>query len=413
MPVPEDTGVEPVETIVADEGAAPDLSSVKAHDDMGDTVRELYRKMGSPGNEGHEPVHRASTQDREPDGKFAKAAAEKAAADKAKVDADVAAKAAAKTAEDSASADGSVADESAVAKGESVTPDPAAEAAAAAAAEAAKKPAADVDKAPTSWKGPLQAKFAALDPEVRAEIHRREADFHKGLTDLKPLANVGKLLHAEIAPYAAMIAEYKLSPQQVIRDLFKTASTLRGGTQAQKIAIMRGMAHEYSIDLNSVVPTEQEIAAAAAAPQPDPQVPVLRQQLQETQDQIKQFRDSQLAELKAETEAFAQAPGHEHFEEVKAEMAALLESGTAKSLQEAYDNAIYTKPSVRAKVLAQQQETERKRAADKAAAAKRAASTNVKTRGSLPSTPVVKGTDMADTVRSVLRGINARAGAAS
>lgn len=406
----EDTGIEPVETEVPVDDTPPDLSGVKAHDDMGDTVRELYRKMGSPGNEGHEPINRPSAKQQERDeaGKF-KAAADKAAADKMKADA----AAAGKKPVDSAPADDSVADESAVAV-EPATPDPAAEAAAAAAAaEAAKKPLTDADKAPTSWKGPLQTKFAALDPEVKAEIHRRENDFHKGLNELKPLANVGKLLHAEIAPYAAMIAEYKLSPQQVIRDLFQTASTLRGGTQAQKIAVMRGLAKEYSIDLNSVVPTEHELAAAAAAPQPDPEVPVLRQQLQATQDQIKQFRETQLAEMKAETDAFAQAPGHEHFEEVKAEMAALLESGTAKSLQEAYDNAIWAKPSVRVKITALQQETERKRVADKAAAAKRAASTNVKTRGSLPSTPVVKGTDMADTVRNVLRTINARAGAQS
>lgn len=411
MPV-ENTGAEPVETIVPDSAdTAVDLSTVKAHDDMGDTVRELYRKMGSPGNEGREPVHRpaAKTVERDTNGQFKaaaeKAAADKVAADKAKADAEAAATAAV------AAEGGEPAPDEA--EKEQPAPDAAAEAAAAAAAaaEAAKKPVADVDKAPTSWKGPLQAKFAKLEPDVRAEIHRREADFHKGLSELKPLANVGKLLHAEIAPYEAMIREYKLTPQQVIRDLFKTASTLRGGTQAQKIAIMRGMANEYSIDLNSVLPTEQEIAAAAAAPQPDPQVPALRQQLAESQDQMKQFRDQQLADLKAETDAFAQAPGHEYFEEVKAEMAALLESGTAKSLQEAYDNAIYAKPSVRAKVLAKQQETQRQSAADKAAAAKRAASTNVKTRGSLPSTPVVKGTDMADTVRNVLRSINARAGA--
>src|SRR5581483_10402460 len=401
----ENAGAEPVQNTAPETNApAPETNSVaevKAHDDMGDTVRELYRRMGKPGNEGREPVHRPAAEpvkapERGTDGKFKAAAAKETPAQEQKEPEkkpEAAAPENATPADDPA-AEGAVAEEAA----EEKPAEPA-------------KPVSEADKAPTSWKAGAQAKFAALDPEVKAEIHRREADFHKGLGEYKQLANIGKLLHAEIEPYAAMLREAKVTPQNLIKDLMQTASVLRGGTQAQKIQLIREVANQYNIDLNAVVPTEEEAAAMAARPQHDPEVPALREALAKTQDQIKQLTEAQQAGLKAEIDAFKGAPGHENFDEVSADMAALLESGRAKTLQEAYDNACYANPTVRAKLLAQQQEAQRKRAADKAAAAKKAAATNVQTRGSLPSQPVWKGTDKDATIRNTLKASKARQGA--
>lgn len=408
--MPLDTTDDSVSTAVTTDPVTPDLSSVEAKPDMADTVRELFRKMGSPGQEGRDPVHRPVERgvERGPDGKYRRTDQTAATDEVAETAEAKAAAAAAKPAneqaakpEDSASADdppaeGAVADPAAAAE---VKPD-------------AAKAATEFDKPPSSWSKEAQTEFATASAKMKEYIHKREQDFHKGLESYKGLANVGKLLHAEIAPYEAMIRSYKITPQVLIRDLMSTAHQLYGGTQQQKIQIVRNLAREYSIDLNAVVPTAEEVAAEATRPQPDPENGKLREELNSLKGQYQQLTASQEAGIKAEIDAFAQAPGHEHYESVKGEMAALLGDGTAKTLQEAYDNACYAKPEVRAILIAQQRENDRKQAAEKAAAAKKAASTNVKTRGTLPGAPVVKSTDMADTVRNVLRDIKARKGAA-
>jgi hypothetical protein len=82
-------------------------------------------------------------------------------------------------------------------------------------------------------------------------------------------------------------------------------------------------------------------------------------------------------------------------------MASLLRSGICQTLAEAYERAIWSVPEVRAKVVAEQQQSSAKAAADRAAEAKKAASVNVQRRGSLPGVQPV-GT-MEDTIRQTYR----------
>ena len=59
--------------------------------------------------------------------------------------------------------------------------------------------------------------------------------------------------------------------------------------------------------------------------------------------------------LQQHIEEFKSQPGREYFEDVRTEMAALLKAGTVKTLQEAYDRAIWANPDVRQRL----QEAER------------------------------------------------------
>lgn len=268
----------------------------------------------------------------------------------------------------------------------------------------------DVTKPPSSLKKTIQDKWDKLDPDTRAEFHRREADFHKGLTGYKQMADVGKLLDAEIRPYEAMIREAGTVPQMVIRDFFATAKSLKTGTPEQKAATVAEICRNYGVDIASISGAAERLAAAPQPAQPDPRLTQLEQELQNTrktvEDFVTQSAQREMQALQAEAQAFAQAPGHEHYEAVRLDMAALIESGRAKDLQDAYDKATWANPEVRATLIAKQQEAERKRAAEKAAAAKKAASTNVAPKGTLPSAPVV-GT-MEDTLRSALKKIQSR-----
>lgn len=263
----------------------------------------------------------------------------------------------------------------------------------------------DLTKPPTSLKGGVQAKWQSLDPDVRAEFHRREADFHNGLSAYKQMAEIGKIMDAEVRPYEAFIRSKNLSAPAVVRDLMNTAYTLNTGSPEAKMQVMLNIAKEYGIDLSNVQESAQQLAAAA--PQIDPVIAPLQEKLSAIEKMMEQQKQEasqrEYAELQRETNSFAQNPTNKFYELVKLDMAALIETGRADGLQDAYDKAIWANPEARAQLLAEQQATERKAKAEKAAAAKKAASTNVAPRGTLPAAPVVGS--MEDTIRAKLRSM--------
>lgn len=272
-----------------------------------------------------------------------------------------------------------------------------------------------LEKAPTSWNKGAQAKYNALDPELKAMVHQREADFHKGLEQYKGLANVGQSFVSEFQPYEALIRASGQTPQNLVRAWMGAEYQLKVGTPEQKAALFVQYAKDYGINLADVTTAAEKIAAGQPAVAPvDPKVAALEQQVQQLTGhfttQQKAAAQREYAGIVAETQAFGQQPANKHYEAVKLDMAALMESGRATSLQDAYDKAVWGNPETRALLLAEQQVTQRKLAADKAAAARKAAGANVATRGTLPAAPAkaVSGT-MDDTLRQAYRKLQGQA----
>jgi hypothetical protein len=281
-------------------------------------------------------------------------------------------------------------------------------------------PVAPVDpaiaKAPTSWKGEAQSKWAALPPEIKAEVHRREADFHKGIQQYKQDADTFKLLDAEIRPYEAMIRASGTNAQALIRDFMATAYQLKTGSPEAKVETLLNIGKAWGVDFN-LLPAVQE-RVEAGQPVVPPEYRNLEQQFRQLQESVAQREQREKQEREAveaaEREAVARetlawAASKEHYESVKLDMAALLESGRAKDLDDAYNKATWANPEVRAKLIAQQQEEQRKQAAATAAAAKQAASTNVKPRGTPPVKPTTKMGTMEETIRAAYKKMQAGA----
>lgn len=333
---------------------------------MEDTLRAKYRELGSPKSNSDVII---GEQPRGPDGKFAPKVTEAASAEEQFGE-------------------------------EAVVEAPAVE----------EKPPVDpaLEKAPSSWRKEAQAKWTELPPDIKSEVMRREQDFHKGIEGYKQMANIGQLLDAEIRPYEPLIRAAGTTPQAAIRDFFNTAYIMKTGSPEQKAQTLLDIAHEYGVDMEAVATVSERIAQGQ--PPVNPEVQELKQQLNQLSQSLQQREQAaaqqEFAGVVDETQKFARTKGHENYEAVKLDMAALIENGRAEGLQDAYDKAIWAHPEVRAKLLAQQEADKRKQAAEKAAAAKRAASTNVVSRGTLPSAPVV-GT-MEDTIRQTYHKIQGR-----
>lgn len=275
-------------------------------------------------------------------------------------------------------------------------------------AEAVTAAAPTAVKAPDAWKEPVKAKFAALDPEVQAEISRREAEMHRKFTSQDEERTLGKKIREIAQPYEAILRAEGASVEDSFRSLMNMAYQMRIGSAETKRQILISTARAYNVDLG--VPLQQGTS--------DPTIAALQREIAELkhgqQAQIQERQQQQGAALKAELDAFLAEPGREHFETVKPVMAALLNSGKASTYQDAYEKAIWADPEIRSTLQAQQlREAEEKRAAEakaKADAAKRAAGSVTGSPGGVrPSNGAGNGSaTLRDEIRANLRAATGR-----
>lgn len=223
-----------------------------------------------------------------------------------------------------------------------------------------------------SWKAEAAKVLEKLPEETQKYIIERETQFHKGIEQYKEAANYAKTIDRAISPYKDYMSNLGVTPDVAFTNLLKTEHTLRMGSFQEKAEMLQKLAHDYQIDLN----------ALAGVPY-DPNMHNLKAQLEYTQSQLQasnNFRQSQEdAQIQSVIEDFAQT--HEHFTEVQATMADLLERGFATDLDDAYAKAIRLDDNVYQKAQARQQTSAVRQSltqADQAAKAAKAVAVSVK-----------------------------------
>jgi len=223
-----------------------------------------------------------------------------------------------------------------------------------------------------SWKPEAAAELEKLPENVQKYIIERQDQFHKGIEQYKEAATFAKTIDKSIAPYKEYMANLNVTPDVAFQNLLKTEHTLRMGSPQDKAEMMLKLSHDYQIDLGQL----------ASVPY-DPTVHNLKAQLDYTKSQLEasnNFRQSQEdGQIQSAIEEFAQT--HEHFTEVQATMADLLERGFATDLDDAYAKAIRLDDNVFQKAQAQQQTSSVRQSlaqADQAAKAAKAVAVSVK-----------------------------------
>lgn len=239
--------------------------------------------------------------------------------------------------------------------------------------------------------------FAKADPMLRDAFLRRSEEMHRGLEGYRQKAQYGHEFEQALQPYMQTIQQFGVHPAVAAKQLFAADHALRYGSPVEKQQMLMKIAQDYRVDLNF---------DPSQLPQVDPNVSRLEQQVQQLQSWIQQqnqaVEEREAQTLNSEISRFASDPANTYFEQVRNEMAGLLQAGIASDLKDAYEKAIYANPTIRAQVLAKQQaESEAKRkaeAAQKAQEAKRAAAVNVSKRGNLPAAKPIGS--MEDTIRA-------------
>lgn len=283
-------------------------------------------------------------------------------------------------------------------------PTPGTSAAAPAPAPAAPAPAPAL-KYPSTWKPEYASHWETLPQEVKAEVLRREDDFHRGLGEYRSAAEAGRRLQAVLEPYQGLFQEYNLDPFQTFSQLLNAHRILALGSPEEKQALWSRLARDYGIEATPGEPSFEDPALRALREE----VTGLKSTLTAAQ-QAEQNRHRE--EVRKEIEAFAQNPEHDLFNQVAEDIALLIRANRELTLKEAYDRAVWQNPATRAVMLERQTKAaadakaaeDRRRAEEAAAASKGSVRTPSRT---VQSATAPKGS-MDDTMRDVLKDIRNR-----
>lgn len=235
-------------------------------------------------------------------------------------------------------------------------------------------------KPPQSLKGELKEKFSELPPEWQGEIDRLERVAVKKIQETSQMANFGKSLADEFAPYQDLMKQAGATPQQALKSFLNTEYVLRTAPQAQKLATFVNLARHYGIDLTGI--------QQGQTPQIDPQVSAIHEENLRLRREQAQRSNAETTQVNSAIEQFAADPKNEHFETVRQHMGALIENGTAASLGDAYEQACWANPTIRNQLIqSREQEAEAKRKADERKAVELKKSAAVSIRGT-PASPI-------------------------
>lgn len=197
-------------------------------------------------------------------------------------------------------------------------------------------------KAPASWTPQAREKWANIDPDIKAEIHRREGEANRLVQNGAQQRQFVDAFQQLMQPYEMFIRAENSNPLAAVDNMMRTAAQLRVGTPAAKVEIVAGIIKNFGIDLpalDAVLAGQQPQYTAQQAQQfRDPRVD---QMLAQQHQQAQQHQHFETQSIQHGLQQFAQ--GHEFYGDVAALMADLVEvqtrQGIAVDLEKVYQRA--------------------------------------------------------------------------
>jgi hypothetical protein len=254
-------------------------------------------------------------------------------------------------------------------------------------------------EAPQSWTAEAKAKWAKLPPDTQEYILSRESEAHKAIsaqgTKLRSLEPFEKVL----TEYQQDFARHRVTPDQGIRALLEAQRMF----DQDPLGAATTLLAQRGIDLRAILSGQQQ------APTNDPMVGQLRSELasvrQELQQYVSEHQTAQQRSDAAVVQEFAKQtdangkPLRPYFEEVREDMAALMQIGKAETLEAAYEKACKLNDTVFKRIETDQRKAAaEKRTADEAAKQAELKKVNVKSGTAHPSTKT-----MDDTLAEIAR----------
>lgn len=259
--------------------------------------------------------------------------------------------------------------------------------------------------APKTWRKEALAAWETLPQVVKDEVAKREEDMFKGIETYKQGAQIGQNFQNTITPHMDHLQRAGVNVYEEINGLLEYGKVMRFGTQMEKMQLLSTIAQEYNIDLLDLA------ESTPALPYIDPAVKALQNEVNTLKSSRQQEESQRTLQVRQENQAkidtFSTDPKHEHFSLLEPEMSAFISTGVCKTLEEAYEKALWANPVTRAKE--QQRQTAELKAQSEARikVAKTATSANLQTNARPASATTPQGS-MDDTMRETLANIRTR-----
>lgn len=259
--------------------------------------------------------------------------------------------------------------------------------------------------APKTWRKEALAAWETLPQVVKDEVAKREEDMFKGIETYKQGAAIGDNFRNVIAPHMDHLQRAGVNVYEEVNGLLEYGKVMRFGTMGEKLSLLSTIAQEYGIDLLELAET------VPALPYVDPTVKALQDQVKALQSGRQQEESQRNLQVRAENQAkidlFKADSKHEHFDILEPEMTAFIQTGVCKTLDEAYEKALWANPVTRAKEQQRQTAELQAQSQAKVKQAQAATAANLKTNARPGSATTPQGS-MDDTLAATLQSIRSR-----
>lgn len=226
-------------------------------------------------------------------------------------------------------------------------------------------------KPPASWSHSEAAHWDKTPLEVREAVARREHEVQRVMQEAATARNGLASLQQVIAPYIPNIqAANGGDVVAAIKEFFGYDNRLRHGSQIEKAKAVTQLIRGYGVDIRAL---DDELAGAQHSPEVAQQNAIqaalqrelapLRQHLQQQEEMRQRAEYEQTLALARNVDAglkeFGADPAHPHYQEVRSDMADLLELAAMQerkmTLNEAYERACWQNPNIRNILISGQQ----------------------------------------------------------
>ena len=191
---------------------------------------------------------------------------------------------------------------------------------------------------------------------VKQDIAKREADYANGIQKYAENAKRAQQMDATLAPYSQLFA-MNGGPQNTLPGLLQTAALLQMGSSAQQAQTIANLVRQFGVSVKDL-----DNALVGQGPTPETQQnsqfeQMLEQRLAPIQQTLGQFQQHQQQqfnaeqqEISSEVDRFAADPENEFYNDVKLDMADLMDMaanrGRNMSMKDAYDRACQMHPHI-------------------------------------------------------------------
>jgi hypothetical protein len=212
----------------------------------------------------------------------------------------------------------------------------------------------DTDAAPDSLPPAAREAWGETPQVMREAIAKREKDFAAGIMKYAQGAKQAGQMNELIKPYGQYI-QMNGGPGKAIGSLLQTGSQLQMGSPQQKAQIVADLINQFGVDIGSL----DNMLVGAAPSASDQQNSAVQQAVQQAvapyQQTMNQIQQQQQHASQQQNQAIAGELGefaktHEFYNDLRGEMATMLENASAQGRemtpQKAYDIAAAMHPQI-------------------------------------------------------------------